>query len=203
MSVKSKQESNQILESHTVCSLKNSNSAAPKRPVLNDDSSSSSESDLPAKKRRFGTEHPTSKGKDKASKAMISKITVCDASYKGNVGCSGAGKSKSATLSNVITDADSTPKTPSAVTGTGTPNSAKQRLPFRRVEDDAYVVPPELADNSFAAKRGAQGSWGERADMTLKFTRGKDFRHEKTKKKRGTYNGGIISTAVCSFKFNE
>ncbi len=50
---------------------------------------------------------------------------------------------------------------------------------------------------------GARGSFGERADNTLKFTRGRDFRHEKTKKKRGTYVGGNISTAVCSFKFDD
>jgi SRP40, C-terminal domain len=34
--------------------------------------------------------------------------------------------------------------------------------------------------------------------------RGKDFRHEKTKKKRGTYKGGAIETgAVNSFKFES
>uniref|UniRef100_A0A0R3VU21 SRP40_C domain-containing protein n=1 Tax=Taenia asiatica TaxID=60517 RepID=A0A0R3VU21_TAEAS len=112
-------------------------------------------------------------------------------------------KSKPVRLPNANADVDSTLKKLTVVAGTETPNSFKQRLPFRRVEDDACDVLPELADNSFAAKKGAQGSWGERADMTLKFTRGKDFRHEKTKKKRGTYSGGVISTAVCSFKFKE
>jgi hypothetical protein len=33
--------------------------------------------------------------------------------------------------------------------------------------------------------------------------RGKDFRHEKTKKKRGTYRGGQIDHAVNSFKFES
>jgi hypothetical protein len=34
--------------------------------------------------------------------------------------------------------------------------------------------------------------------------RGKDFRHEKTKKKRGTYRGGDISlNAVCSVKLGS
>lgn len=34
--------------------------------------------------------------------------------------------------------------------------------------------------------------------------RGKDFRHEKTKKKRGSYRGGAIeSGAVNSFKFEN
>ncbi len=33
--------------------------------------------------------------------------------------------------------------------------------------------------------------------------RGKDFRHEKTKKKRGSYKGGIIDNNVNSFKFES
>ena len=33
--------------------------------------------------------------------------------------------------------------------------------------------------------------------------RGKDFRHEKTKKKRGTYRGGQIDHSVNSFKFES
>ena len=34
--------------------------------------------------------------------------------------------------------------------------------------------------------------------------RGKDFRHEKTKKKRGSYRGGVIDTnARCSYKFDS
>lgn len=32
---------------------------------------------------------------------------------------------------------------------------------------------------------------------------GKSFRHEKTKKKRGTYKGGAIDTSVCSIKFDS
>jgi hypothetical protein len=32
--------------------------------------------------------------------------------------------------------------------------------------------------------------------------RGKDFRHEKTKKKRGTYRGGTITLASNSFKYD-
>ena len=34
--------------------------------------------------------------------------------------------------------------------------------------------------------------------------RGKDFRHEKTKKKRGSYKGGEIDpSARCSYKFDS
>ena len=32
---------------------------------------------------------------------------------------------------------------------------------------------------------------------------GKSFRHEKTKKKRGSYRGGSIDTKVCSVKFDN
>ena len=54
-------------------------------------------------------------------------------------------------------------------------------------------------DNSFYTKAD---TWGERAHNVLKHTRGKGFRHEKTKKKRGTYRGGAIDTNVHSVKFN-
>ena len=39
--------------------------------------------------------------------------------------------------------------------------------------------------------------------QTLIQVRGKDFRHEKTKKKRGTYKGGFISENVTSIKFPD
>ena len=51
---------------------------------------------------------------------------------------------------------------------------------------------------------GARGSWGEKASHDLRNTRGKSFRHEKTKKKRGSYRGGMIDTnAVHSIKFDS
>lgn len=50
---------------------------------------------------------------------------------------------------------------------------------------------------------GARGSWGEKANEVLKHTRGKSFRTEKTKKKRGSYRGGQISMAVNSIKFDD
>lgn len=37
----------------------------------------------------------------------------------------------------------------------------------------------------------------------LRFTKGRSFRHEKTKKKRGSYRGGAISTGVNSIKFDS
>lgn len=52
-------------------------------------------------------------------------------------------------------------------------------------------------------QKGARGSWGEKANKDLKFTRGKSFRHEKTKKKRGSYRGGQIDISVNSIKFED
>lgn len=56
---------------------------------------------------------------------------------------------------------------------------------------------------SMYIQRGARGSWGEKANHDLKYTRGKSFRHEKTKKKRGSYRGGQIDTKVHSIKFDD
>lgn len=51
---------------------------------------------------------------------------------------------------------------------------------------------------------GSNGDWGQKANDTLRFTKGKSFRHEKTKKKRGSYRGGAInSTSVNSIKFDS
>jgi hypothetical protein len=41
-------------------------------------------------------------------------------------------------------------------------------------------------------------AWGAKAAKDLKFVSGDRFRHEKTKKKRGSYRGGAISTHVHS-----
>ncbi len=43
--------------------------------------------------------------------------------------------------------------------------------PFRRVGEEV-PVDPRLQDNSFEAKSGSRGSWGEKANRDLKFTKG-------------------------------
>lgn len=74
---------------------------------------------------------------------------------------------------------------------------------FRRVkEEEVYIKNQDLADNTFEAKGGADG-FGFKANQILKFTKGKSFRHEKTKKKRGTYKGGEINMGVTSIKFQS
>ena len=76
---------------------------------------------------------------------------------------------------------------------------------FRRVTTDLSEINPMLRDNSFAKKvkmGGNDKQWGMKACNDFKNTSGKSFRHEKTKKKRGSYRGGSIGTEVCSFKFD-
>lgn len=53
------------------------------------------------------------------------------------------------------------------------------------------------------AIRGSFGSWGERAYNDLRKTQGKNFRHEKNKKKKGSYRGGILDMTVNSIKFDS
>ncbi|TNM99853.1 hypothetical protein fugu_012886 [Takifugu bimaculatus] len=99
-------------------------------------------------------------------------------------------------------------KTPKNKKEPGTPQTfpkahKKTNVPFRRINDEQVDVDPRLQDNSFDAKRGANGDWGQKANDVLKFTKGKSFRHEKTKKKRGSYRGGAISTTVNSIRFDS
>jgi hypothetical protein len=51
--------------------------------------------------------------------------------------------------------------------------------PFRRIKSEEIAVPEALADNSYEAKQGAAGGWGEKASRDLIVTKGKSFRHEK------------------------
>ncbi|KAH0624365.1 hypothetical protein JD844_031763 [Phrynosoma platyrhinos] len=83
------------------------------------------------------------------------------------------------------------------------PKMKRQSSPFRRVKAEEIEVDARVANNSFDAKKGASGDWGEKANEVLKFTKGKSFRHEKTKKKRGSYCGGSISTEINSIKFES
>ena len=57
-------------------------------------------------------------------------------------------------------------------------------------------------DNSYKGTFGSEG-YGAKAQEKLGVTRGKGFRHEKTKKKRGTYIGGGIDQSVHSIKFDD
>ena len=74
---------------------------------------------------------------------------------------------------------------------------------FQRVKADEWLNKKGSWDNSYVGTFG-QAGWGFKAQQVLGQVRGKDFRHEKTKKKRGSYRGGLIdSNAVCSYKFDS
>merc|ERR1712086_182656 len=71
----------------------------------------------------------------------------------------------------------------------------------RELEENATYEDAFLKDNTYEGTFGADG-WGAKASAILLQTKGKGFRHEKTKKKRGTYKGGKIDDfQVNSYKF--
>ncbi|CAM8969264.1 unnamed protein product [Rhodiola kirilowii] len=85
--------------------------------------------------------------------------------------------------------------------GSAEPTTVKA---FQRVKVDEVVIKDErLKDNSYWAKDGAESGYGAKAQEILGQVRGKDFRHEKTKKKRGSYRGGQIDFDSHSIKFND
>ena len=72
--------------------------------------------------------------------------------------------------------------------------------PFRRVHSDKVEIKnPKLRDNSYKHF----DTWGAKANKDLIITQGKSFRHEKTKKKRGSYKGGQINVGVNSIRFGS
>ncbi|MCO5594093.1 hypothetical protein L7F22_048114 [Adiantum nelumboides] len=83
-------------------------------------------------------------------------------------------------------------------------NTPTGALAFKRVEvEKVSFSDPRLGDNSYWAKDGAEEGYGAKAQEVLGLVRGRDFRHEKTKKKRGSYRGGIIGLQSHSIKFDN
>ncbi len=82
-------------------------------------------------------------------------------------------------------------------------NGASQKpknAPFRRVISEEIEIPHEaLRDNSYKSF----DTWGAKASQDLIVTKGKSFRSEKTKKKRGSYRGGSINVGVNSIQFDS
>jgi len=64
---------------------------------------------------------------------------------------------------------------------------------FKRVDAEIWnkEILAGLADNSYAKAFGENG-FGAKASEKLLTVQGKKFQHEKTKKKRGSYRGGVI-----------
>ncbi|KAK8955072.1 hypothetical protein KSP39_PZI002920 [Platanthera zijinensis] len=74
---------------------------------------------------------------------------------------------------------------------------------FQRIKvDDVRFADERLQDNSYWALDDSGSGYGAKAQEVLGQVRGRDFRHEKTKKKRGTYRGGQIDLQAHSVKFN-
>jgi hypothetical protein len=74
---------------------------------------------------------------------------------------------------------------------------------FQRVSAEEWLGKKGSWSNDYVATFGADG-WGFKAQQVLGQVRGKDFRHEKTKKKRGSYKGGAIDPdARFSYKFES
>ncbi|CAM6048566.1 unnamed protein product [Sphagnum compactum] len=81
-------------------------------------------------------------------------------------------------------------------------NKSAQNKPLGSAsKDTVQLLDPRLSDNSYWAKSGAEDGWGAKAQEVLGQVRGKNFRHEKTKKKRGSYKGGVIDHQSHSIKF--
>ena len=95
---------------------------------------------------------------------------------------------------------------PASIKGGGprVPNAPFHRVSVQEVEEQGLIFDKALADNTYAGTYGESG-WGAKASAILSKVKGKDFRHEKTKKKRGTYRGGTIdgNEKTSSFKFAD
>lgn len=63
----------------------------------------------------------------------------------------------------------------------------------------AFFIPITTIDvNQFG-----EDGYGAKANKVLSTVRGKDFRHEKNKRKKSTYTGGNITMASNSFKYDD
>ena len=79
-------------------------------------------------------------------------------------------------------------------------SQAKQS--FQRMDPTADVLscPRPCRTTATAVERA--GAYGAVANAHLSVVKGKGFRHEKTKKKRGNYRGGELDQEVRSIKFD-
>ena len=88
----------------------------------------------------------------------------------------------------------------SAPASVGNGSSKEKKEPFRRVRaEEIEITKTALKDNSYKSF----DTWGAKANQDLIVTKGKGFRSEKTKKKRGSYRGGAINVGVNSIRFDD
>jgi hypothetical protein len=84
--------------------------------------------------------------------------------------------------------------------------NGSDKTPFKRIDDSLKeILPQSLQDNSYESFMHKTGeNYGKQANEKLKFTKGRDFKKEKTKYKNKTAFGGLsISTAVRSIPLDE
>lgn len=82
----------------------------------------------------------------------------------------------------------------------GSEKKGSKKEPFRRVRAEEIEIKHDaLKDNSYKSF----DTWGAKASKDLIVTKGKGFRSEKTKKKRGSYRGGSINVGINSFRFAD
>ena len=119
------------------------------------------------------------------------------------------GKNEKSSSNSDTTDEDENKKKRKLSNDTKSPAVLKKKKengttpknsPFRRVESDKIeITNAALRDNSYKSF----DTYGAKASKDLIVTQGKSFRHEKTKKKRGSYRGGEINMGVNSVKFDS
>ena len=89
-----------------------------------------------------------------------------------------------------------------ATDGPAGPRTRSQNKPFQRVNVDEFMGKKGSWDMSYEATFG-EGGVGWKAQAVLGQVKGDRFRHEKNKRKRSTYRGGLIDDAkVNSIKFD-
>jgi hypothetical protein len=88
----------------------------------------------------------------------------------------------------------------------GNNNNNLDKTPFKRIDNSLKGILPEtLQDNSYDSFMNQTGeNYGQQANEKLKFTKGRDFKKEKTKFKNKTAFGGLsISTEVRSIPLDD
>ncbi|KAM7272621.1 hypothetical protein ACFE04_027284 [Oxalis oulophora] len=91
-----------------------------------------------------------------------------------------------------------------AIIATSTFIMPPQTKRFQRVRvEEVEFADERLQDNSYWSKDGAENGYGAKAQEILGQVKGRGFRHEKTKKKRGSYRGGQIDLQSHSIKFQN
>ncbi len=77
------------------------------------------------------------------------------------------------------------------------------RIILVSVDVDFLRLLLSLSNNALDENTFGEDGYGFKAHKVLSTVRGKDFRHEKTKRKRGSYRGGNISLESKSFKYGD